>query len=129
VKRFFVDANVLWSAAQKPEALPWKLLTSGRGKFVTSFYALAEARRNVPSEYVKNLEFLADQIEIVADAFGPPPAGVKLPAKDIPIFSTAGMAKADFLVTGDSDFLQYVGRTVQGLKIILPRMMEYELKD
>jgi hypothetical protein len=129
VKRFFLDANVLWSAAQNPEALPWNLIKSGRGKFVTSFYALAEARRNLPQDLISNLDLLEESLEIVADAFGPPPTGIKLPAKDIPIFSTAGMAKADFLVTGDNDFIQYIGRTVQGLKIILPRMLENELKD
>jgi predicted nuclease of predicted toxin-antitoxin system len=128
VKRFFLDANVLWSAASKPEHLPWKLLASGRGEFLTSFYAVAEARRNLPPRLHGSLKALTAQLELVADAFGPPPAGVRLPAKDIPIFSTAAMARADCLVTGDSDFSQYFGRTVQGVKVILPRMIEDELK-
>lgn len=128
MKRFFVDANVLWSAAAKPDGLPWKLLVSGKAEFVSSFYAVAEARRNLPAKFHQNLTSLVSQIEIVADAFGPPPAGIRLPAKDIPIFSTAAMARADFLVTGDSDFFQYLDRRVQGLKVILPQMIGQELK-
>jgi hypothetical protein len=127
VKRFFADANVLWSAARKPDSLPWKWLTSDKAKFVTSHYALEEARRNLPKEFSANLDKLAGKLEIVADAFGALPAGVRLPAKDVPILATAAMAGADFLVTGDNDFAPYFGRSIGGVKIILPRNIPDEI--
>lgn len=127
MKRVFLDANVLWSAARKPTALPWQLITSKAAQFLTSNYALAEARRNLPPEDLGNLAALTRDIEIVPDAFGAAPAGVVLPAKDLPILATAALAGADLLCTGDHDFAQYFGRTIGGVKIILPRMLAGEL--
>lgn len=112
----------------KPDGLPWKWIKSQRGEFITSFYAVAEARRNLAAEHHAALTNLLKDIELVPDAFGPPPLDVNLPAKDIPVFSTAAMSGADYLVTGDNDFSDYFGRTVHGVKIILPRMLKTELE-
>jgi len=128
VKTVFLDANVLWSAAANPSGMPWSLITSGKGDFITSHYALAEARRNLPSGCQANLRRLVRGLRLVSDAFAPPPAGVRLPAKDIPILASAAMAGADLLVTGDEHFGQYFGRTVGGVTIILPRMLVERLK-
>ena len=129
MKTVFLDANVLWSAAANPSGLPWSILTSGKAVFVTSHYALAEARRNLPPVHRTNLNRLLGSLRLVSDALAPPPAGVRLPAKDIPILATAALAGADLLVTGDQHFAQYFGRTIGGLKIILPRMLAHELTE
>jgi uncharacterized protein len=123
VKTVFVDANVLWSAAANPSGRLWSLITSGNADFLTSHYAFEEARRNLPPDRQANLRDLVRRFRLVSDAFGPPPAGVRLPAKDIPILASAAMAHADFLVTGDEHFGQYFGRAVGGVTIILPRML------
>lgn len=46
---------------------------------------------------------------------------MKLPGKDIPILSSAAAAGADVLVTGDNHFEQYLGRSIGGVLIVLPR--------
>jgi len=101
VKTVFLDANVLWSAAVNPAGMPWKLIWKGQANFVTSHYALVEALRNVPASAVGDLNRLTAKIKIVPDAFGPPPVGVILPGKDIPILSSAAACGAQLLVTGD----------------------------
>jgi predicted nucleic acid-binding protein len=121
VKTVFLDANVLWSATANPTAMPWSLITSGKADFITSRHTLAEARRNLPLIHRDNLRRLVGHLRLVPDAFGPPPAGVRLPAKDVPILATSALAGAEFLVTGDEDFGQYFGRAVGGVMIILPR--------
>lgn len=128
MKTVFLDANVLWSAARAPEKIPWNLISGGAADFSTSHYCAAEARRNLPPENHASLEKLLGKIRLVSDAFAPPPAGVRLPAKDFPVLASAALAKADLLVTGDNDFSAYFGRTLGGVKIILPRNLAQELK-
>jgi predicted nucleic acid-binding protein len=128
VKTVFLDANVLWSAAGNPGGMPWKLIWTGNADFVTSHYALAEAARNVPASAARDLKRLTAKIKMVPDAFGPPPAGVTLPGKDIPILSSAAACGAQLLVTGDGKhFDRYYGRVIGGVKIILPRDLAEEL--
>ena len=128
MKTVFLDANVLWSAAGNPAGMPWRLIWEGRADFVTSHYALAEATRNVPATAVGNLNRLMAKIKTVPDAFGPPPAGIMLPGKDIPILSSAAACGAQFLVTGDGKhFDRYYGRVIGGVKIILPRDLATQL--
>ena len=128
MKTVFLDANVLWSAAANPSGMPWSLITSGKADFITPHYALAEARRNLPSVHLADLRQLVGRLRLVSDAFAPPPAGVRVPAKDIPILATAALAGAELLVTGDEHFGQYFGRTVGGVTIILPRMLAQALR-
>lgn len=68
-------------------------------------------------------------LRLVSDAFAPPPPGVRLPANDIPILATAALAGADLLVTGDQDVGEYFGRSIGGVTIILPRMLEQALAE
>jgi predicted nucleic acid-binding protein len=128
IKTVFLDANVLWSAAGNPDGMPWRVIWDGKADFVTSHYALAEAARNVPASAARDLKRLAAKIKIVPDAFGPPPIGITLPGKDIPILSSAAACGAQFLVTGDGKhFDRYYGRIIGGVKIILPRDLAKEL--
>ena len=129
MKIIFLDANVLWSAATNPTRPHWQVITAinPRAHFITSHYALAEARRNLAPKDLPELARLASHLDLVPDAFGPPPAGVMLPGKDIPILASAAAAKADVLVTGDEHFGQYFGRKMAGVKIVLPRNLAAEL--
>ena len=129
MKVVFLDANVLWSAAAHPQRPPWSWLTARppKAEFITSHYALAEARRNLTAADWPALDRIVTHLRLVPDAFGAPPPGVRLPGKDIPILASAAAAQADLLVTGDQDFDQYFGRTLGGVKIILPRHLISEL--
>ncbi|MGI8965032.1 MAG: hypothetical protein ACR2H1_02970, partial [Limisphaerales bacterium] len=111
VKTVFLDANVLWSAAVNPSGIPWKLIWNSKANFVTSQYALVEAKRNIPVKSAADLTRLMAKIKMVPNAFGPPPTGITLPGKDIPILSSAAACGAQLLVTGDSKhFARYYGR-------------------
>lgn len=75
-----------------------------------------------------NLPALLPWIRIVPDAFGPPPPGVVLRGKDIPILASAALCGADILLTGDErDFGQWFGRTLGGVKIVKSGSLEKEL--
>jgi predicted nucleic acid-binding protein len=119
VKRIFLDANVLYAAARKPGRTLDRLITSGRAQFVTCPYAALEAERNLEASDRPQLAALLQSVQLVPDAFGPPPAGVGLRGKDIPILASAAPAQADLLVTSDGrDFGKLFGRTLGGVKII-----------
>jgi predicted nucleic acid-binding protein len=126
VKTIFLDANVLWSAAYKPGRTLWKLITSPKADWITSPYALAEAQSNLPPGNRPDLVKLTARVRLVPDAFGPPP--VILRGKDIPILSSAALARADVLVTNDDrDFGPYFDRTIGGVKIILTQDLPDEI--
>jgi uncharacterized protein len=129
--RVFLDANILFSAAQshgRMRALLDVLLH--RAECLTNDYAIEEARRNLASKFpdgLKELERLAKQCEVVlrleADL------GVALPLKDTPILGGAIAGQATHLLTGDErDFGKFWGKTIQGVKIVSPRMLAEELR-
>lgn len=121
--RLFLDANVLFSAAYRPNAGLlefWKL----RGVLLcSSRYALAEARINSTEDAQRRLSRLARSIRFFD---GPPcqslPA-ISLPEKDWPIFPAAQDARATHLITGDiRHFGAYLGKTIQGILIMTPAL-------
>jgi predicted nucleic acid-binding protein len=128
VKTVFLDANVLYSASHKPDWVVSRLIFAGKADFVTSRYAVAEVRRNLPAEEHRSLERLLKKVRLVADAFGAPPPGVALRGKDIPILASAAAAAVDILATGDQrDFGALFGRTFSGVKIVAPGDLASEL--
>ena len=128
MKTVFLDANVLYAAARKPGLTLHRIITSNRALFVTSPYAALEAERNLEPADRPHLERLLASVQFVPDAFGAPPAGVKLRGKDIPILASAALCGADILVTSDSrDFKQLFGRTLSGLKIVATEDLPNEL--
>ena len=53
---------------------------------------------------------------------------VKLPLKDVPILGGAVAGNATHLLTGDQqNFGIYFGKTVQGVKIVSPKLLADEL--
>jgi predicted nucleic acid-binding protein len=106
VKRLFLDANVLFTAAHNPggkAALVCELGRAGLWQLATSAYALEEARRNLTRKYpdrLPRLEALAQGLRLVADNTDiacPEP----LPGKDCPIYRAARACSAQVLLTGD----------------------------
>lgn len=129
--RVFLDANILFSAAQprsRTSAL-LELLFEKRAACLTNHYAADEARRNLALKLpgaLRRLEVLVKQCEIIPAIVAD--FGVALAAKDAPILGGAVAGRATHLLTGDArDFGKYFGRTVRGVKIVSPRMLAEEL--
>ncbi len=120
--RLFLDANVLFSAAYRPNAgllQFWKLRNV---ILCSSSYALEEARINLTEEAQKRrLARLVRSIQFFDAAPRQMPAGISLPEKDWPILSAAMEARATHLITGDvRDFGPYFGKTIQGILVVPP---------
>src|SRR5262245_32295623 len=123
MRRVFLDANVLFSAAYReaPGLLAlWRLSDVA---LLTSGYAAEEGRRNLDTVVRRErLERLLAAVQIVAEAPGIPlPAGVRLPEKDEPILRAAIAAGATDLLTGDlRDFGPMLGKRYGGVLIQTP---------
>jgi predicted nucleic acid-binding protein len=129
--RVFLDANILFSAAQSHSRMRAFLdVLLDQAQCLTNHYAIEEARRNLASKFpdgLKALERLAGQCEVIlrleADL------EVELPLKDAPILGGAIAGQATHLLTGDErDFGKFWGKTIQGVKIVSPRMLAEELR-
>lgn len=121
--RLFLDANILFSAAYRPQAGLRRLWELDDVELITSSYALQEARVNLQEpEQRERLEQLASTVRMIASFVNRPlPAGVTLPDKDRPILLAALDAQATHLLTGDfRDFGPYYGHVVEGILILPP---------
>ena len=128
--RVFLDANVLFSAAQ--HGSPIRQLVdrlSGHAAAVTSDYAWTEAERNVAAkrpDWIAGLRQLRGSVEFVPTASDCGP--VELDAADRPILGAAIAARCTRLLTGDfRHFARLMGREVGGVKIVSARMLAGEL--
>jgi predicted nucleic acid-binding protein len=129
--RIFLDANILFSAAQshsRMRAFLEKLLDQAEG--LTNNYAVEEARRNLAAKFpdgVRALERLVQRCEVISRL--ETNLEVELPLKDVPILGGAVAGHATHLLTGDErDFGKFWGKTIQGVKIVSPRMLAEELQ-
>src|SRR5919202_4563296 len=122
----FLDANILFSAAYRPDAglrRLWRLPPEVR--MITSVYAAEEARRNLRHPRQReDLEELLGSVEVVSTAAPitghPIFSTIKLPDKDRPILLAAISAGATHLLTGDfQHFGPYYGERIEGI-LILP---------
>jgi predicted nucleic acid-binding protein len=111
VRRVFLDANVLFTAAHNPRgkaALLVELGAEGHVTLCTSDAAREEAERNLAAKFPGSLPLLAALLEriglVTADPAAPFPAD--LAAKDVVIFQAAVACRATHLLTGD---LQHFG--------------------
>jgi predicted nucleic acid-binding protein len=123
VDRVFLDANVLFSAAYSPDAGFRRLWQLTGVTLITSTYAIAEARRNLPrAEQVERLDLLLADLQVVDPwDYISLPADIELPEKDVPILQAAIAAAATHLVTGDiRAFGPYFGRNIGGIEILRP---------
>jgi len=124
VERVFLDANVLFSAAYRPDAGLRRLWGLPGVQLLTSAYALEEARINLPEAGQRQrLIQLLEGMEVMATAptARTLPPEVELPDKDRPILLAAIAAHATHLLTGDlTHFGPYSGRTIAGVLILRP---------
>jgi len=128
--RIFLDANILFSGALPQSRMRAFLdFLCRECECVTNAYAVEEARRNLAAKFpgaLRHLDAIVKKCELV-------PAmkmdfKVKLALKDAPILGGALAAHAKYLLTGDEkDFGPFFGKTIDGVKIVSPKMLAEEL--
>ena len=128
--RVFLDANILFSGARPNSRMGAFLETLSRqADLLTNAHAFEEARRNLELKFpdsLKALEKLARQCEMISQLSVD--LEVELPHKDQPILGGAVAGRATHLLTGDErDFGKFWGKTVQGVKIVSPKMLAEEV--
>ena len=128
--RVFLDANILFSAAQTQGRMRAFLeLLFKHGKCVTNAYAVEEARRNLESKLpaaLRHLDPLVRRCELISALVTD--LDMELPLKDVPILGGAIAGHATHLLTGDQqDFGAHYGKTIQHVKIVSPRMLADEM--
>lgn len=120
----FLDANVLFSAAYKPDSQLLVLWSMPEITLVTSAYALEEARRNLPDQTQKAaLDRLGKDLRVLLETRSDCrfPASLGIPEKDLPILAGAIQTKADVLLTGDvKHFGQHLDKKIKGVLILTP---------
>jgi predicted nucleic acid-binding protein len=122
--RVFLDANVLISAALKPESTLASLWRLPGVRLLASPHVLAEARRNLSDpEAAARLEALIDAVAVLPaePADFEIAADPGLPDKDRPVLLAAIVSGAHVLLTGDlTHFGPCMGRVVSGVRVMLP---------
>lgn len=120
--RLFLDANILVSAALRPDSQLLRIWRLARVALLTSSYAVDEAQRNLSGPALKELSRLLQAVEVLATAPDSSlPSGVDLPEKDRPILHAAIASGATHLITGDrKHFGRYFGGRVAGVLIETP---------
>ncbi len=119
----FLDANVLFSAAYRPDAGLRRLWDLEGIRLVTSAYAAEEARSNLrDADQRHRLRFLLALVRVTDDVPDLPlPPSVELPPKDRPILLAAIHAGASHLITGDvTHFGRYFGTRISGVLVQKP---------
>ena len=130
--RIFLDANILFSAAQPAGAIRQliRALQADGHALVADEYVATEARRNIAGKAKADsqtyLQNLLSQIEISAAHF---PANDHaslqwLPEKDRPVLMAAIALRCDALLTGDrTHFEAGYGQTFDGVTIYAPAQL------
>jgi len=124
VDRLFLDANILFSAAYRPQAGLLALWRIEQVQLITSGHAVGEAAMNLdrPDQRAR-LDELVAGVEVMAQlpAEAVMPEGIDLPTKDRPILLAALATGATHLLTGDvRHFGAHFGRRVGGILILPP---------
>jgi len=131
VKRVFLDANVLFTAAHNPRgkaALLFDLADLSCWSLITCRLACEEARRNLVIKFPACLERLEDLLQSIATV---PMAGgvscaLELPDKDKPIFLAAVYGRATHLLTGDkAHFGPFMNKATETQGIVIQTVSEF----
>ena len=119
--RVFLDANVLFSAAYRPDAGLARLWQLETVELMTSAYAAEEARLNLTQEDQRSrLAKFLEKVRMITDV-APLPAGIQLSEKDQPILQAALHARATHLLTGDKQhFGALFGHRFGGVLVLPP---------
>lgn len=118
-----LDTNVLLSGLMFPEGTPGRIVAAwieARFEVVFSLDQLAEIGRVLEYPKIRSklgwddeqIELFIKQLYLRAEVVEPGPLSVDIPrdASDAPILATLVTAKAELLVTGDSDLLALSGK-------------------
>ena len=132
--RLFLDANVLFTAAHRPEGKAAFLFEASRTRdpspwlLLSSAYAIEEARRNLANKFPDALlrwPALLSGVQVVAQPMRAPHA-LAMPEKDQPIWAAAQAAAATHLLTGDlRDFGVHMNRPAATAGITIQAVGEY----
>jgi predicted nucleic acid-binding protein len=124
VDRVFLDANVIFSAAYDARSRITGLWRLQNLRLFTSDYALAEVIRNLQRKAPARVQSLAGLLSRMSVIASPtiiqPLLPADLSAKDEPILQAAIACRANYLLTGDSDFVFCFGRVIEGVLILRP---------
>ena len=120
--RLFLDANILFSAAYRPNAGLLRIWRLTHIELCTARYALEEARINLTEEAQRRrLERLSHVLKFFDPTPRELPRGVNLPEKDVPILLAAIEARCTHLITGDfRHFGPYFGKKISGILVLPP---------
>ena len=130
--RIFLDANILFSGALPQSRMRAFLDFLGREcDWVTNAYAVEEARRNLAGKFpaaLRHLDPLVKKCELIPAV--KTDLKVKLALKDVPILGGAVAGQAKYLLTGDEkDFGRFFGETIEGVKVVSPKLLAEELTE
>ena len=130
--RIFLDANILFSGALPQSRMRVFLdFLCRECECLTNVYAVEEARRNLTAKFpsaVRHLDPLIKKCELVPAV--KTDLNVKLALKDVPILGGAVAGQAKYLLTGDEkDFGKFFGETVEGVKVVSPKMLAEKLTE
>jgi len=122
VDQLFLDANLLFSAAYRPDAGLVQLWKLKNATLWSSRYALEEARINLTETSQRiRLDKLSGGIHFAEAAQRALPPAIPLPEKDVPILLAAIEARTTHLLTGNiRHFGLYFDKKIEGVKIMLP---------
>ena len=120
--RLFLDANVLFSAAYRPNAGLLRLWKLKNVVLCSSHHAVEEARINLGDDAQRGrLTGISSRIRLFEAVPRELPHGISLPDKDLPILLAAFEARATHLNTGDvRHFGPYFGKRIESILILLP---------
>ena len=120
--RLFLDANVLFSAAYRPDAGLLQLWKLPDVALCASHYVIEEARINLAElDQRERLAKLTRVLHLSDAVASKTPREISLPEKDVPIMLAAIEAHATHLLTGDvRHFGRYFGKRIGGILIMLP---------
>ncbi len=130
--RVFLDANILFSGALPHSRMRAFLdFLCRECECVTNAYAVEEARRNLAGKFptaLQHLDLLVKKCELIPAVKSD--LKVKLPLKDVPILGGALAGHAKYLLTGDEkDFGRFFGESIDGVKVVSPKMLAEELTE
>ena len=120
--RLFLDANVLFSAAYRPDAGLLQLWKLPDVALCASRYVIEEAKINLANlDQRERLAKLTRVMHLFDAVAGKTPREISLPEKDVPIMLAAIEARATHLLTGDvRHFGRYFGKRIGAILIMLP---------
>lgn len=125
MRRLFLDANVLFTAAHNPNgkaAFIISLGSEGKWEIFTSTFAAEEARRNLSAKFPSAEKKLNEILESITIILEQPdaPYPYDLNEKDRPIFQAAHACSATDLITGDlAHFGTFMNKKEQALGITI----------